>query len=208
MEVTEVPDLEESENNWVKFIDAVLARGDTISRETAARLLVGVTALEGRGEEEREERNGEMDVGFGVTLTVESRVSQIPTWNVEKVGVDKYRITTDDGDMVYLGGMKNDRLEGEGILYYKNGGKQYEGSFSQNLWNGMGKWFFPNGSCHYQGKWKNGEMDGAGMLYRPVNVEYCNSDFRKYVKRAGEKNPHLSFARGFNPFSTDAFSKS
>ena len=72
----------------------------------------------------------------------------------------------------------------------------------------MGKWFFPNGSCHYQGKWKNGEMDGAGMLYRPVNVEYCNSDFRKYVKRAGEKSPHLSFARGFNPFSTDAFSKS
>ena len=103
--------------------------------------------------------------------------------------------------MVYLGGMKNDQLEGEGVLYYTNGGKLFEGSFCRNRWNGMGTWYFPNGTLHYKGMWKDGEMDGEGMLYRPVNIEYSNSDFRRYVRQTGEKNPHLSFARGFNPFT-------
>ena len=193
--------LEARENGWVEFVDAVLARGDGLTRETASRLLLGAAALAGREEVAGEEGEDETATELGVTLTVESRVSEIPTWRVEKVDVEKYRITSKEGDMVYLGGMKNDQLEGEGVLYYKNGGKLFEGSFCRNRWNGMGTWFFPNGTLHYKGMWKDGEMDGEGMLYRPVNIEYSNSDFRRYVRQTGEKNPHLSFARGFNPFT-------
>ena len=166
-----------------------------------SRLLLGAAALAGREEVAGEEGEDETATELGVTLTVGSRVSEIPTWRVEKVDVEKYRITSKEGDMVYLGGMKNDQLEGEGVLYYKNGGKLFEGSFCRNRWNGMGMWFFPNGTLHYKGMWKDGEMDGEGMLYRPVNIEYSNSDFRRYVRQTGEKNPHLSFARGFNPFT-------
>ena len=193
--------LEARENGWVEFVDAVLARGDGLTRETASRLLLGAAALAGREEVVGEEGEDETATELGVTLTVESRVSEIPTWRVEKVDVEKYRITSKEGDMVYLGGMKNDQLEGEGVLYYKNGGKLFEGSFCRNRWNGMGTWFFPNGTLHYKGMWKDGEMDGEGMLYRPVNIEYSNSDFRRYVRHTGKKNPHLSFARGFNPFT-------
>lgn len=193
--------LEARENGWVEFVDAVLARGDGLTRETASRLLLGAAALAGREEVAGEEGEDETATELGVTLTADSRVSEIPTWRVEKVDTEKYRITSKEGDMVYLGGMKDDQLEGEGVLYYKNGGKLFEGSFCRNRWSGMGTWYFPNGTLHYKGMWMDGEMDGEGMLYRPVNIEYCNSDFRRYVKQAGEKNPHLSFARGFNPYT-------
>ena len=195
---------ESEEDSWVGFVNSVFRKQTDLTPQTEARCERFVThLLKPDPIPEEEEEVMEEDPGFGVVLTRESAVSQIPSWHVDRVAENKYRIATEEGDIVYLGEMKDDKLEGDGILYYKNGGKEYEGRFWQNLWHGRGKWFHPNGTIHYQGMWKEGVMDGQGMLFKPVNLEYCNSQFRRYARMACERDRTCSFSRGFDPFNFD-----
>lgn len=64
-----------------------------------------------------------------------------------------------NGD-VYVGNMKDGRLEGQGKLFYANG-DFYEGEWVNNQKNGKGRLVWSNGRS-YQGQFLNNECNGKG----------------------------------------------
>ena len=63
----------------------------------------------------------------------------------------------------YEGEMKNDKREGKGITYYKDGDK-YDGEWKNNKKEGRGILYFSGGN-RYEGEWKDDLFDGKGILY-------------------------------------------
>lgn len=114
---------------------------------------------------------------------------------------NKGRLVSSSGEMVFCGSVNNNKLNGIGSWFYKNGGKCYEGEFQDNLKHGKGKLYFPNGTLRYDGEWKMDIMEGNGRLYRPVHLQYSNSDVRKFIIEHGANSENLSFARGFDFYS-------
>ena len=53
--------------------------------------------------------------------------------------------------------MKNDKREGKGIMYYKDGEK-YDGEWKNGLFEGKGIYYFKNGN-RYEGEFKNDNME-------------------------------------------------
>ena len=63
----------------------------------------------------------------------------------------------------YDGEFKNNKWNGTGILYDKNGRKEYEGEFKDKLLHGNGILFLANGNI-YIGGFENGNRKGYGTL--------------------------------------------
>jgi hypothetical protein len=68
----------------------------------------------------------------------------------------------------YEGDYKNDKMEGKGIYYYKSGNR-YEGDWKNDKFEGKGIYYYSNGD-RYEGDWKNEKRDGKGIKY------YSNGD--------------------------------
>ena len=66
-----------------------------------------------------------------------------------------------DGN-IYKGDWKNDLREGKGIMFWKNGDK-YLGDWKNNLREGTGKMIWHNGD-EYEGNWKKDEIYGKGTM--------------------------------------------
>ena len=63
----------------------------------------------------------------------------------------------------YEGFFKNDKREGKGVLYLKNGDK-YKGDFKDDKCEGKGKYYIENGNkC--KGDFKNNKLIGKGIYY-------------------------------------------
>lgn len=116
-----------------------------------------------------------------------------------KTGTGTGCLLTGDDRIVYMGNFKEWQLSGKGVLFYKNGKKQYEGVFMGNVLHGEGVWYYPNGCVKYSGMWEYGEFNGPGSLYRLVDLQYCNSIYRKFLLMKGGQTKYLSFADGFSP---------
>ena len=52
---------------------------------------------------------------------------------------------------------KDGEYEGEGILYYENGNKEYEGNFVNGMYNGEGILYSENNNIIFKGVFKNGK---------------------------------------------------
>ena len=76
----------------------------------------------------------------------------------------------------YNGEWKNDQINGQGILIYKNNIK-YEGYFKDNKYYGKGNLSFPDGT-HYSGDFVNNLFDGQGFL-EGSNKHIYNGGFLK-----------------------------
>ena len=61
------------------------------------------------------------------------------------------------------GSFKNDKLDGKGIFNYIKGNK-YIGEFKKGVKNGKGIYYYPNGNI-YDGNWENGLKEGYGILF-------------------------------------------
>ena len=59
----------------------------------------------------------------------------------------------------YLGEFKNNKPNGKGIKYYKNGKIMYEGSFINGKYDGIGKYIYKEGH-YFIGKYENGLRNG------------------------------------------------
>ena len=53
--------------------------------------------------------------------------------------------------------MKEGKLHGHGIVYYKNGKKRYDGSWKEAKFHGQGIVYYENGNIEYEGKWEDGK---------------------------------------------------
>lgn len=110
-------------------------------------------------------------------------------------------LRTDTGEVVYRGFFKAYLFDGAGCLYYTNKQKAFEGEFHGNVLSGRGRWYYPNGCLRYDGIWKEGQFDGNGILYKPVNLPYCNAEFRSFMRRSGVNSPFASTATDFDAYS-------
>ena len=63
----------------------------------------------------------------------------------------------------YIGGILNDKREGKGSFYYKNG-KKYEGEWKNDTEEGFGIMKYKNGD-QYEGYFKKGKKEGKGIYY-------------------------------------------
>ena len=69
--------------------------------------------------------------------------------------------------IIYIGDFYDYKYNGNGILYFKNGDKQYEGNFVNNLYEGKGALFYNKGNkIFYTGIFKKG-LFNYGILYDP-----------------------------------------
>ena len=68
--------------------------------------------------------------------------------------------------------MLNEKRNGEGIFYYKDGGF-YDGHWKDNMMNGYGKLYYDNGKVAYEGQWYRDEFHGRGKVYNdsPESLE-------------------------------------
>ena len=55
-------------------------------------------------------------------------------------------------------------MEGKGIFYCSNGEK-YEGDWKNNKRDGKGEYFLKDGIKIYEGDWKNDKFNGRGIFY-------------------------------------------
>ena len=64
----------------------------------------------------------------------------------------------------YIGQWLNDKMHGNGIIFYKNGKINYEGEFANDKKEGNGKYIEENGD-YYIGQWLNDNKHGKGKEY-------------------------------------------
>lgn len=81
---------------------------------------------------------------------------------------------TDEGYLLYEGGVLNHQYYSHGILYYPGGHIHYDGEFLNGLFHGYGQLYTKEGDLNYIGEFKNGLKDGNGK-------DYSNSLFLQYV---------------------------
>ena len=82
----------------------------------------------------------------------------------------------------YVGQVVNDKAEGKGIYYCKNGNR-YEGDFKNDKREGKGIYYFKSGD-RYEGDFKNDKIEGKGIYYYN-NGDRHEGDY-KDDKREGE----------------------
>lgn len=77
---------------------------------------------------------------------------------------------TDKDGNLYIGDLKNNQPNGQGIQYIKNGGK-YEGSWIDGLYEGQGTLVLENGNI-YIGNFSKGFIHGKGQMIFPDGSYY------------------------------------
>lgn len=77
-------------------------------------------------------------------------------------GKTKGTLTYNDGQLTYVGEIKNNRMNGQGTLTYANG-DVYDGEFVNGVFNGQGK-FTSNKGWTYEGEFRSGQPHGEGKL--------------------------------------------
>ncbi|MGT2930638.1 MORN repeat-containing protein [Streptococcus dentasini] len=74
----------------------------------------------------------------------------------------KKTLTFDKGKIVYTGHVKNNKMNGQGRLTYKNGDK-YSGDFVNGQFEGKGT-FTSKSGWRYKGEFTKGQANGQGTL--------------------------------------------
>ena len=64
----------------------------------------------------------------------------------------------------YIGQFKDNKPNGKGILFYKNGNILYEGDFINGKKEGNGKWIYNDGK-YYIGQFKDNLRNGIGKMF-------------------------------------------
>ena len=74
----------------------------------------------------------------------------------------------------YKGHWENGEKNGKGEEYYKNNNKKYVGNFRNNHYSGKGFFFNENGNLEYDGNWENRKRNGKGIRYYNLEGEKKN----------------------------------
>ena len=69
---------------------------------------------------------------------------------------------------------------GRGKFFYQDGGL-YDGDWKQNRMEGQGKLYYQSGKLAYDGEWKNDQFYGQGVLYNEYPQKFDDSlDFENF----------------------------
>jgi hypothetical protein len=82
---------------------------------------------------------------------------------------------------------------GHGTFHYSEGGK-YVGEWFENRMHGQGVLYYPNNEVAYEGKWEKDQLSGKGILYNeevlplsnPFNYQDWSTVEDYWVKYVGE----------------------
>ena len=107
----------------------------------------------------------------GMYTTVEGLLSQIIDNMSENSPVFMGDSAIEEKKKQYDGDWKEDKQEGYGILFNKDGNKVYEGNWKNNTPDGTGTLFYDNGKERYNGEWKNGKWNGKDKVMRIENLK-------------------------------------
>ena len=125
--------------------------------------------------------------------------------NGKKEGKGIYRYDLDDvGLGYYVGFLKNDKFEGKGQEYFKNGKINFDGYYANGTLNGYGKLYNQDG-IWIEGEWKNGLLNGKGKRYSKEGKLLYDGDMvlakpEGYGKLMFDNDPHSyegEFKNGF-----------
>ena len=106
--------------------------------------------------------SGELKKGFIRRKYKDGSVYEGQIENKKRHGQGKF--IKADSNQTYMGEWRNDKMDGDGILYFENG-EYYKGT----IINGMkqsydGFYVYFNGNT-YKGEWENDRKDGYGVLH-------------------------------------------
>jgi antitoxin component YwqK of YwqJK toxin-antitoxin module len=90
----------------------------------------------------------------------------------------------DSENLMYSGAFKNNKKQGQGVSFHKNGFKNYSGNFYNDLMNGFGHLYDRNGNLKYIGNFRQNQKDGEGQYYF-YNKCLCYEGSYKNDKRSG-----------------------
>ena len=76
-----------------------------------------------------------------------------------------------NSNIKYNGYYKNDKYDGNGILYYENG-EYYKGEFKDNYFDGRGYECLSDGSLRYNGYFVKNIYEGKGIFFNYKEKEY------------------------------------
>lgn len=97
----------------------------------------------------------DVDICFGMVMR-QSGVRYVGTYEKDyQSGAGSY---FEMSKLLYSGEVKNDKYDGEGVLYYYDGNVKYEGEFKSGKYHGKGILYNEDGSVEYKGKFKYGDF--------------------------------------------------
>ena len=76
------------------------------------------------------------------------------------------RIMVTDKTIKQFRMIDTDNIKGDGIVYYKDGAKEFEGEFYNDQYSGKGTYHYKDGT-KYVGLFKNNKFDGLGTKFNP-----------------------------------------
>ncbi len=105
----------------------------------------------------------EVDLSFRVDLENIIGKTDILTPVYDKITVGTFRKGKANGKcqiyvngiLTFSGKLKDDEMNGSGIMYYDSGQIEYKGHFKNDMRNGKGKLYNENGELIYNGNWEN-----------------------------------------------------
>lgn len=132
---------------------------------------------------------------------VEGNLKYIGGWKNNKL--NGHGTLFENAKIIYNGNFKNDEYHGRGTTFYSNGNKEYVkeyvGEWKNGTKYGFGTYFYKNGK-KYVGGWKNNKYHGKGVIY------YENGDKKRVRYNNGKKyNPKTyssSSGSSYNPIRT------
>lgn len=77
--------------------------------------------------------------------------------------IDAKSICLNHNNSTYIGGIKDGKMHGKGILWV-NDGRRFVGEFENNLVHGNGTIYYKNGN-RFEGTWNHGTLYGKGVRY-------------------------------------------
>ena len=92
-------------------------------------------------------------------------ITKTPINNLPEPSPVLTKVYYNNGQLLYEGGLSNNKYNGYGKLYDQNGRLTYDGGWIDNKHDGTGKLYDQNGRLTYDGGWSNDKHDGIGKLY-------------------------------------------
>ena len=97
--------------------------------------------------------------------------------NGKKEGKGMYYYDIEDTGLgYYVGFLKNDKFNGKGMEYFKNGKINFDGYYANGQLEGYGKLYNKDG-IWIEGEWKNGQLNGKGKRFSKDGKLLYDGDF-------------------------------
>ena len=117
------------------------------------------------------------DLQYKENIEEENYIYEGEYKNDEKYGYGKLRFKNNEKSIKYIGEWSSNKMNGKGILYYRNGKKNYEGHFLNDKKHGKGRLYDENERIIYNGDFSDDIKQGKGILYHKNGKKEYEGEF-------------------------------